>query len=378
MRRTPSPTAAFWLAAFTYFIWGFTFLASRVAQNYGSPFVLLFWRFALAFVLMNLLCLTGRFHVHLHGRDLRPVLLAGLFEPVLYFPCEQYGLKLTSTSFSGVMIALIPLCSLIYGAVFLHEKATRRQVLFSVLSVAGVIVLAVYASGIGAGSLLGFLVLLGTVFAGAGYMVACRACADSFSAFERTYVTCLMGAAAFGVLSLLEHRHDLSAVVQPVTHAPFVLAILFLSVVASVLSYIALNRALEVLPIARTAVLINLSTVVSVLTGVLILHEPFGWISAVASASGARSASPRRRPPRAASRCPCHERSLTQIFSHQKDDPYAIYRTENRTRRTGRSRRGVHGGARALDGGLSGRACRARRDGRRPACGNAAAEQGHA
>ena len=120
MHRTPSPTAAFWLAAFTYFIWGFTFLASRVAQNYGTPFVLLFWRFALAFVLMNLLCLTGRFHVHLRGRDLRPVLLAGLFEPVLYFPCEQYGLKLTSTSFSGVMIALIPLCSLIYGALFLH------------------------------------------------------------------------------------------------------------------------------------------------------------------------------------------------------------------------------------------------------------------
>lgn len=227
MHRTPSPTAAFWLAAFTYFIWGFTFLASRIAQNYGSPFVLLFWRFALAFVLMNLLCLTGRFHVHLHGRDLRPVLLAGLFEPVLYFPCEQYGLKLTSTSFSGVMIALIPLCSLIYGALFLHEKATPRQVLFSVLSVAGVIVLAVYASGIGAGSFLGFLVLLGTVFAGAGYMVASRACADSFSAFERTYVTCLMGAAAFGVLSLLEHRHDLRAVVQPMTHAPFVLAIRF-------------------------------------------------------------------------------------------------------------------------------------------------------
>ena len=153
------------------------------------------------------------------------------------------------------------------------------------LSVAGVIVLAVYASGIGAGSFLGFLILLGTVFAGAGYMVACRACADSFSAFERTYVTCLMGAVSFGVLSLLEHRHDLSAVVQPMTHAPFVLAILFLSVVASVLSYIALNRALEVLPVARTAVLINLSTVVSVLTGVLILHEPFGWISAVASAA---------------------------------------------------------------------------------------------
>lgn len=223
MHRTLSPAGAFWLAAFTYFIWGFTFLASRIAQDYGTPFVLLFWRFALAFALLNLLCLTGRFPVRLRGRRLWPVLLAGLFEPVLYFPCEQYGLRLTSTSFSGVMVALIPLCSLVYGAVFLHEKATRRQVVFSVLSVAGVIVLAVYATGIGAESFLGFLVLLGTVFAGAGYMVACRACSGSFTAFERTYITCGMGAAAFGVLS--------------------------------------------------------------VLAGVLLLREPFGWVSAAASAA---------------------------------------------------------------------------------------------
>lgn len=179
MHRTLSAAGAFWLAAFTYFIWGFTFLASRIAQDY-APFVLLFWRFALAFLLLNLLRLTRRFPVRFRSRKLWPVLLAGLFEPVLYFPCEQYGLKLTSTSFSGVMVALIPLCSLVYGAVFLHEKATWRQVVFSVLSVAGVIVLAVYATGIGAGSFLGFLILLGTVFAGAGYIVACRACSGSF------------------------------------------------------------------------------------------------------------------------------------------------------------------------------------------------------
>ena len=54
MHRTLSAAGAFWLAAFTYFIWGFTFLASRIAQDYGTPFVLLFWRFALAFLVLNL------------------------------------------------------------------------------------------------------------------------------------------------------------------------------------------------------------------------------------------------------------------------------------------------------------------------------------
>ena len=151
MHRTLSAAGAFWLAAFTYFIWGFTFLASRIAQDYGTPFVLLFWRFALAFAAAEPAAPDGALPRALcAARKLWPVLLAGLFEPVLYFPCEQYGLRLTSTSFSGVMVALIPLCSLVYGAIFLHEKATRRQVVFSVLSVAGVIVLAVYATGIGA------------------------------------------------------------------------------------------------------------------------------------------------------------------------------------------------------------------------------------
>lgn len=73
---------------------------------------------------------------------------------------------------------------------------------------------------------------------------------------------------------------------------------MFLSVVASVLSYLALNRALEVLPVARTAALINFSTVVSVLAGVLLLREPFGWVSAAASGSH-----PRRHLGRAALRC---------------------------------------------------------------------------
>ncbi|MFR0796385.1 MAG: hypothetical protein ACLSHG_08810 [Oscillospiraceae bacterium] len=148
--------------------------------------------------------------------------------------------------------------------------------------------------------------------------MACRACSGSFTAFERTYITCGMGAAAFGVLSVLEHRHDLSAVVLPMTHAPFALAIVFLSVVASVLSYLALNRALEVLPVARTAALINFSTVVSVLAGCSSCASRSAGSAPwprppSSSASGACSASPRRHCrtlTSAPSRCPVVSRPV--------------------------------------------------------------------
>ena len=97
MHRTLSAAGAFWLAAFTYFIWGFTFLASRIAQDYGTPFVLLFWRFALAFLLLNLLRLTGRFPVRFRSRKLWPVLLAGLCgeERQLLVPSEDAASVLT-------------------------------------------------------------------------------------------------------------------------------------------------------------------------------------------------------------------------------------------------------------------------------------------
>ena len=283
MHRTPSPTAAFWLAAFTYFIWGFTFLASRIAQDYGTPFVLLFWRFALAFLLLNLLRLTGHFPVRFRSRKLWPVLLAGLFEPVLYFPCEQYGLKLTSTSFSGVMVALIPLCSLVYGAIFLHEKATWRQVAFSVLSVAGVIVLAVYATGIGAGSFLGFLILLGTVFAGAGYMVACRACSGSFTAFERTYITCGMGAAAFFASRFLPiATNSLNAIASSTTPpppsmslfpmSPLVITSMGAVIISNVTKPIAVatHRALSAITQSRSSTSRNLSNILNLIFTLLI------------------------------------------------------------------------------------------------------------
>lgn len=91
MHRTLSPAGAFWLAAFTYFIWGFTFLASRIAQDYGTPFVLLFWRFALAFALLNLLRLTGRFPVRLRAGGSGPCCWRVCSSPCSTSPASSMG-----------------------------------------------------------------------------------------------------------------------------------------------------------------------------------------------------------------------------------------------------------------------------------------------
>ena len=86
-----------------YSIFGFSFLFSKIALDLASPSVLLSVRFLMAFLVMNLLLLTGKQHISLRGKPVGMLLLLGLVQPVLYFLFEAYGISMTSASFSGVM-----------------------------------------------------------------------------------------------------------------------------------------------------------------------------------------------------------------------------------------------------------------------------------
>lgn len=273
---------AFLAGVLTHFLWGWSFLFARIAQRSASPIVVLMWRFLAAFLFMNLLLLTGRFPLHLTRKKLAPLLLLGSVQPGIYFPFEQYGIAMTSSSFSGLMIALIPIATLAAAVPLLHEHPTGKQVLFSLLSVSGVLLLTLSGGGMGA-TPAGFLVLLVAVLAGSGFFILSRRLSAEASAFERTYVMVGMGAAVFTAAALLRNRADLAAVTAPLTEPGFLLSLLYLSLFASVACYFLLNHALSVLPATRIVPLENLTTVISVFAGVVILHEEMSLFSLLAS-----------------------------------------------------------------------------------------------
>jgi len=122
-----------------YSIFGFSFLFSKLALELASPFVLLSARFLAAFLVMNLLLLTKKVRLSLRGKPVGSLLLLGLVQPVLYFIFETYGIAMTSASFSGVMIGLVPVMGLIFGVVFLKETCSKFQILCTLLSVVGVV-----------------------------------------------------------------------------------------------------------------------------------------------------------------------------------------------------------------------------------------------
>ena len=261
-------------ATVCHFLWGLSFFASRTALDSAPVIVLLSHRFLLAFIAVNLLLPARLVSLHLRGRSLRPLLLLGLMEPVIYFVGEQYGILHSTTIFSGVMISIIPIASILAAVPILKEKPTVGQVVFSLLSVGGVIGIGLIGKSGGVLDWIGVLALLVAVFAAVGYTLFNRNISESYSSFERTYVMLATGAVIFTLMAAVTVRGDVSAYLQPFSSPGYTAAVLYLAVLCSVVCYFLSCYSISRLSVARATVFANLTTAVSVLAGALILHEP--------------------------------------------------------------------------------------------------------
>lgn len=284
MRKSGRVEIALLFAFLSYGIFGFSFLFSKQALTLATPFVLLAARFTVAFLLLNLLVLTGRFPVRLRGKNIRPLLLLGLFQPILYFVCENYGVQLLSTSLAGTIIALMPVASLLLGAAFLREKPLPIQAVCAITSVAGVF-LTTRGQASGSFSWPGIFLLLGAVGAAAMFNVLSRKTSAEFTAFERTYVMFALGCAVFTGIALVQCWRDVpNLLLAPLAQADFWLPVLYLAGLSSVGAFLMLNHAVTYLTIAQAAIFGNITTIVSIFAGIFFLKESFGIPQAVGSA----------------------------------------------------------------------------------------------
>ena len=264
-----------------HFIWGLSFMFSSMALEVTTPLVLLGWRFIIAFCCMNLLRFLPPFRVNFRGKNVKGLILLGLCEPVIYFIGEQYGLLYTNSSFSGVMIALIPVFTIFAAIPALHERPTLGQVIFSLVSISGVIVLALQNSSNGAIRPVGILILMVAVLSAMVYSITNRRLRNDFTPFERCYFMMMMGCICFPIMALCQNISQPLALIEPFRERGFVLPLLYLSTLSSVGSYTLSSYATTYLPLSRTVVFSNLTTAVSVLAGIVFLHEPVTWLSAI-------------------------------------------------------------------------------------------------
>jgi drug/metabolite transporter (DMT)-like permease len=257
-------------------IFGFSFLFTKEGLELMTPFQLLGFRFALAFISLSILRITGIINIDLKGKNIKLLLLLAVFQPGIYFIFETTGMIYTTSSEAGIMIALIPIVVTILAAVILKEKTSIVQMAFVLLSVGGVffIILNRGSSDV-EGNLFGIFLLAVAVLAAAFYNIISRKLSLEFRPIEITYVMMGFGALIFNLTALYQRSFNLSGYFNILSETRVLITIIYLGIFSSVVAFFMMNYTLSKINAAQAAVFANFTTVVSILAGVFIRNESF-------------------------------------------------------------------------------------------------------
>jgi len=267
-------------------IFGLTYLFSKIALSVAAPFELLSFRFLTAFVIMTLLIVFRLVKVNFKNKPIKLIIFLGFCNPILGNILDAYGLTQCSSSQAGIILALVPIAVTILAVYILKEIPSGKQVASIAISILGVVFIVMMGkSDTGTSSLLGITLILVECIVIAIYNVLSRKLSTNFSPFELTYFSIAFGALVFNAISVFSHirQHNLSAYFDPLFNKDFLIPILYLGIFASILAFFLLNYTLSKIEASETSVFSNVSTIVSIIAGVLILNENFQYYHIIGS-----------------------------------------------------------------------------------------------
>jgi drug/metabolite transporter (DMT)-like permease len=257
-------------------IFGFTFMFSKVALDYVRPIGLIAYRFLIAIIVLEILRRFKVIHIRFEKKHFKHLFLVALFQPILYFVFETFGIRLTTSGEAGMMIALIPIFVTILSSVILKEAPKKIQIFFILLSVSGVLFIQIMKSSSGLDvNLWGLLLLLGAVISAALFNIASRNASKTLKPYELTYFMMLGGALVFNTLYIIQLSIEsrLGDYFTNLSHLELVVPILYLGVIASIGGFFLVNFALSKVPAHVSSIYANLSTIVAIIAGAWLLNE---------------------------------------------------------------------------------------------------------
>lgn len=266
--------------------WGFSFMFTRGVLDYLPPDHLLGLRFLTAVTAMGMLRLVGIIRINITVSDYLNLLPLALFQPIIYFSAETIGIMLTSASYSGMMIAVIPIFVAVLSSLVLKEHPTRLQLIFIVTSVCGVLFIIFWDNqSITGANPLGTMALTVAVAAAACYNIASRKASFKYSPLQTTWVMMVVGTLFFNVIALSQHLPDGNFFSYLYPLADLWLSILYLGIISSVAAFFMYNYMLSRITATQGSVFANMVTVVAVSAGVIFRGEVISWYHILGTAA---------------------------------------------------------------------------------------------
>ncbi|EEL81980.1 hypothetical protein bcere0028_23450 [Bacillus cereus AH1271] len=274
-------TTKAYLSALLYsFIIGFSFMFVKLALTVTSPLDTLAHRFTVAFVAASIPIIFGFVKLNMSFKNILALLPLAIFYPALFFAFQAFGLVYTSSSEAGIIQAAIPIFTMMLASYFLKEYTNTWQKISVLISVIGVIYIFIM-NGIGTHetSFIGIILILLSALSSAFYNVLARKMTKKFKLMDLTYTMTVIGFISFNLIAIASHisKGTITAYFKPFTNGTFLISILYLGLLSSLLTALLLNYSLSYIEAAKISVFSNLSTLITIIAGVIFLHEQISY-----------------------------------------------------------------------------------------------------
>ncbi len=278
-------------SAVSIILWGLSYIWSNQLITLGVPITFfVFIRIALAAVLLlSFNLITGQFQ-RIRRKHLLSFLMLSFCEPLIYFLAETYGIKETaSPTISAMIIATVPIVSLIVGHLVFREKVTWVNVLgvFLALMGLGFVLFCKFDTGVGEHFVFGVLLLVLAVFAEVGHASFTKHLSAHYTPQNIAMYQFCFGAVYFLPFFLTDglDTFDASLLSSWALWRP----VLCLSILCSSVAFSLWAFSIKHLGIARSSVFLAMISVVTALSATLLGQEALGlsqWLGVAVCAAG--------------------------------------------------------------------------------------------
>ena len=272
-------------AFFTIFVWGLTFISTRVLMVSFTPVEIMFFRLFLAVLALCVISPPRFDRLRLDRPALRlelSVVLAGLCGVTLLFLFQNLALLYTLTANVSVLISVTPLFTALVSRLVLGEQLKANFFIGFSAAMLGIILIAFNGSFVLKLNPLGDLLSLLAALSWAFYSVVIKKINPPQQAvFALTRKVFFYGLLLMlPVLPLFHFRLGLARLVV----WSDLLNLLFLGVVASALCYVTWNYAVQHLGPVRTSSYIYAIPVVTIVVSALVLNETITLVAVIGMA----------------------------------------------------------------------------------------------
>lgn len=287
--NTQNKFVVYSVSTFAIILWGMSYIWLDDLIDMGVPiFYFLFIRIILAGLVLLVFNAVRHKIVKIQKKDIPLFLLLSFLEPFLYFMTETYGIKVTgSPTLSAMIIASIPIFSVIAGRMFFNERINWLNGAGILLSLGGICLVVMGGEGeLGPHFIWGIVMLVIAVLTEVGHSSVIKLLADKYESPVIVMYQYMIGSIFFLPLFLTYGITDF----QPFYFSKEVwIPILCLAVLCSSVAFSIWAYTIKSLGVAKASIFIALIPVAAAVVAWMLGSECLSthqWIGIAVSTAG--------------------------------------------------------------------------------------------